>query len=522
MTRAEPRIELDDLLACLPCQAAVVDLGGNVVFVNDAWSDFAETHPGDIRACAPGADLLEACVRADERGLESSLRELLASGHGTVSELVGALGALPFRMTARLLPHHKGALLTCWPAVEVDPAPRSVGAAAFTELHDHLVGLVSGDGDPTNSALAIIGLEQDSLTDTTLPPEVCSAVADRVQRACRPGDLVTHSGPQELCVLMAGVLGEIHAIGIAERLLDVVLAPLLIDDRIYELAGHVGVVSGARLVPLRDPETTIAAARNAASQHELRRRPRRSNESATATELDRALAEDEFVLHYQPLYTLHDGQLLGFEALIRWQHPERGLVFPDGFIAIAEQTGRIAAIGAWALRRACADALRLPAHLEVAVNISANQLRSRFDELVHDCLDDTGLAPERLCLEITESLVMADPDLAAAVLGRLTRHGVRVAIDDFGTGYSSLARLRDLTLHRIKIDQSFVRELTTSALDQKIVAAVTQLGHTLGVEVVAEGVETEEQLRELRAIGCDHVQGYLLGRPGPLEELLGN
>jgi EAL domain-containing protein (putative c-di-GMP-specific phosphodiesterase class I) len=235
-----------------------------------------------------------------------------------------------------------------------------------------------------------------------------------------------------------------------------------------------------------------------------------------------ALRRGEFVLHYQPQVDMASGRIVGAEALIRWQHPEDGLIPPGRFIPLAEQSGHIVDIGEWVLNEACrlARAWRdegLPP-LVVAVNLSALQFkRSRVDELVAEALALAGLPPSCLELELTESILLQDVATTMLTLQSLKAAGVHLSIDDFGTGYSSLSYLKQLAVDKLKIDQSFVRDMLTDEDGASIVRAIIQLGHSLQLTVIAEGVETEAQLAFLGNSGCDEVQGYLLGRPLPAD-----
>jgi EAL domain-containing protein (putative c-di-GMP-specific phosphodiesterase class I) len=231
-------------------------------------------------------------------------------------------------------------------------------------------------------------------------------------------------------------------------------------------------------------------------------------------DLRRAAARGEFELHYQPLLDLRQGTVLGFEALLRWRHPERGLVPPDAFIPLAEETGLIAPIGDWVLKTACRDAAGWPGAYTVAVNLSPAQFRDgNLVESVGSAMQAAGLPPSRLELEITESVLLADNSATLEALHKLRRLGVRIAMDDFGTGYSSLSYLRSFPFDKIKIDRSFVRDLEGNAESAAIVRAILGLGRTLGLATTAEGVETESQLDYIRAQGCDQAQGYLVSRP---------
>jgi diguanylate cyclase (GGDEF)-like protein len=235
------------------------------------------------------------------------------------------------------------------------------------------------------------------------------------------------------------------------------------------------------------------------------------------SELQTAFQRGDFLLYYQPQHDLSDGRIIGYEALIRWKHPIRGMIPPAEFIPIAEQTGIIGQIGEWVLRQACADALHLPADCSVAVNISPVQFLTRdFLDVVADSLRASGLDPRRLELEITESAMMQNREQAGHLLRRLDEMGISVAVDDFGTGYSNLGYLIDFPFHKMKIDQSFVLRMEEDSKSAAVVSTVIGLARALGVRSIAEGVETENQALLLRAAGCNEVQGYLYGRPAPL------
>ena len=240
------------------------------------------------------------------------------------------------------------------------------------------------------------------------------------------------------------------------------------------------------------------------------------------TELRRAIEGEQLALHYMPLASAADGRLCGFEALVRWNHPERGLVPPLDFIPLAEDCGLIGPLGEWVLRRACADAAPWPDDIRVAVNLSPRQLHHEgLPALVSGVLHASGLQPERLELEITETGLFADTPRALDNLRALKGHGVRIAMDDFGTGFSSLASLQSFPFDKLKIDKSFVQAIHDDERSTAIVRAVLGLGHSLGMPVVAEGVETDAQLAFLRAEGCAEVQGFGIGRPAPLEAFEG-
>jgi EAL domain-containing protein (putative c-di-GMP-specific phosphodiesterase class I) len=240
----------------------------------------------------------------------------------------------------------------------------------------------------------------------------------------------------------------------------------------------------------------------------------------TESELRRALDRDELHNLYQPIVSPRTGEIVGFEALVRWQHPERGLVSPADFIPVAEQSGLIVPLGNRVLEQACAEAVRWNDNrgerepLRVAVNFSPRQLsHPRAVETILETLDRCGLPPDLLCVEITESALVEDAAATLATLNQLNEIGIRLALDDFGTGYSSLTYVRRFPIDTLKIDRSFVDGIVGSSEDEAIVTAVLSMGRALGVHVVAEGVETEEQADRLRTLGCKLAQGYLFSRP---------
>ena len=234
-------------------------------------------------------------------------------------------------------------------------------------------------------------------------------------------------------------------------------------------------------------------------------------------EMQLALERQDFELYYQPQLDLTTGKIAGYEALVRWQHPEKGAVHPIEFIPVAEETGMIAPLGDWVLRKACSDAKHLPDDCFVAVNLSPAQfLLSDMVEVVRSALAESGLPARRLELEITESLLMEDKEKTALILGEFAKMGVSVAVDDFGTGYSNLTYLADLPFQKLKIDRSFVSRIETNGNTGAIISTIVGLSRALGVQTIAEGVENEAQVTLLKAAGCNSAQGYLFGRPLPI------
>lgn len=241
---------------------------------------------------------------------------------------------------------------------------------------------------------------------------------------------------------------------------------------------------------------------------------------ALGNDLRAALAAGEFEIAYQPIVDGVTEQACSVEALLRWRHPTRGIIAPDAFISLAEDTGAIIPLGEWVLRKACKDAVRWPAHIKLAVNLSATQVRKgNLLEVTKAALAESGLSPDRLELEITESVLMQKNSDSLATLHRIKSLGVSIVLDDFGTGYASLSYLRMFPFNKIKIDRSFVAEMSSRADCAVIIRAITDLGKQLNITTTAEGVESEEQFVMLRAAGCDQMQGYLFGDPRPALEL---
>jgi len=304
----------------------------------------------------------------------------------------------------------------------------------------------------------------------------------------------------------------------------------------FEIDGHeigIGTSVGIALSPADggDPDTLLknadlalyaakADGRGTARFFENSMIERLQARRSLESDLRAAVANQELELYYQPLVSARTGAAAGVEALLRWRHPGRGMVPPSEFIPVAEATRLIIPLGAWSLRRACLDAIKLPQHLRISVNLSAIQLRSRdLVRTVREVLASTGMSPRRLELEVTESTLIRDADAARTALEELRSLGVRIAMDDFGTGYSSLSYIRNFPFDRIKIDKSFVDDLGRRRDSDAIIRAVTSIASSLGIETVAEGVETREQLVKLVAEACTELQGHLFSRAVPAEAL---
>ncbi len=358
--------------------------------------------------------------------------------------------------------------------------------------------------------------------------ELLCAVAARFVDVLGPGGFVARHGGDEFAVVMTRSAMPADASRLAERLVEVLHAPFVIQGNEVAIGTSIGIATAdgtavTTATLLRQADVALYQAKasgrgtwrffDSAMDAEIRRRRQ------LGTDLRSALADGELDLHYQPLVEARTLSIRGFEALLRWRHPVHGFVSPGEFIPIAEEMGLIRALGAWALNRACCDAVRWPEHVKVAVNLSPVQFVG--GDLVHEvgsALTTSGLRAERLELEITESVLLQDNEATLALLHRLRALGVRISMDDFGTGYSSLSYLRQFPFDKIKIDQSFVRNLGHEPGGIEIVRAVVGLGNALGMSVLAEGVETAGQLEILVWEGCNELQGYLFSRPCPVDE----
>ena len=395
---------------------------------------------------------------------------------------------------------------------------------------------------PRGVGLVLFDLDHFKIVNDSLGisagDELFAVVAQRVERVLRAGDTVARLGGDELAIVCNDARGERDAVFVAERVRSVLVEPVMLETGEVFVTASIGVAlsTGDDDTPerlLRDANIAMFAAKKLGRgrievfQESMRELAVERLELEGA--MRRGMVREEFRVHYQPVIRFDCSEVIGFEALVRWEHPERGLLAPHDFLAVAEETGLIVPIGAWVLREACAEAASWAAEssydvpLVVSVNVSARQLAD--DELVptvKSALASSGLDPSLLVLEITETTLMADRERAIEVLREITDLGVHIGIDDFGTGQSSLAYLRALPVHSLKIDSSFVDGLGHDPEGAAIVSAVVHLGHALGLSVTTEGVETTGQLEELRALGCDLGQGFYFAypQPGPIVQAL--
>jgi diguanylate cyclase (GGDEF)-like protein len=399
---------------------------------------------------------------------------------------------------------------------------------------DHLSGFLSSNSDDARGAVLLLDLDGFKEINDRLGHQtgdmVLLGIADQLTRSAPEAALVARVGGDEFAVLIPDVGSEASTMAIVEQLRTELTRPIVVDG--FPLS--VGVSIGLAFAPThgRTPEDLLSAADVAMYRAKRYRtgvetykalgaRPERGRLGLLG-ELSHAIAADQLKLHYQPLTRFRDGAPNAMEALLRWQHPTLGQVPPGDFITLAEHTDLIGPLTQFVLTQATADARAVDRFdLRLSINVSARNLQDRrFPSSVLKALDEAELDPSRLELEITESAIASEPERSLFAISAMREAGVRVAIDDFGTGYSSFSMLRDFTVDRLKIDASFVGGIAHNQRQQHIVGAIVALAKGLGIETVAEGVETEESWITLSNLGCDVAQGYLICRPVPLPELV--
>ncbi|MCG6656222.1 EAL domain-containing protein [Halomonas campisalis] len=460
----------------------------------------------------------------------------------------------PFWNNLFLAPVRNGVgVVTHFVGVQNDISERKAYEAklAFHASHDALTGLANRSlfedhlihdvqlAKRHGGRLAVLFVDLDDfkpINDSLgheIGDQVLIQVAQRLGGELSPGDTLARFGGDEFVALLPELNHEDDALALAERLLVCIARPYRVQEHELYLSASVGVAflreglaNPVELIQQADMAMYRAKqkGRNAWQCFTGEINDEVSSRMALRNDLQEAIEAGSFELHYQPLLNADDGSVAGFEALVRWKHPQRGYLSPGLFIPLAEDTGQIVPISEWVLRQACRDMCRLDAaglgRYRVSVNLSPLQFhRPHFLANLQLALEETGLAPDGLELELTEGILMNDTDAAIETLRALREMGVEVSIDDFGTGYSSLSYLKQLPIGKIKIDRSFIRDVTTNPHDSAIVQGIISMAHHLGLKVVAEGIEEARQSDYLAAHGCDVFQGFHFARPMPLERL---
>ena len=409
--------------------------------------------------------------------------------------------------------------------------------ASFTERVAELLHAEEDGGQ--KAAVLFIDLDHFKIINDSLGhaagDDLLVTVSQRLRNALRPGDLLARFGGDEFVLFCRNTVGDRAANAIARRLIGAIADPIVVGDDEVFVTASIGIAVAGRgdtaETLLRHADAAMYRAKHDGRARSTVFRPDHHGSAVaalkTGNDLHRALDRDELVLHYQPIIDLRTGRVVGFEALVRWNHPERGLLKPADFIPFAEESGLIVPMGTWALETACRQTAHWQAvrdrftsepPLSINVNLAARQVADRtLAKTVAGIIRRTGISASAVCLELTENTLMQDTTSTVDALQALRSQGVHLSIDDFGTGYSSLSYLKRFPVESLKIDRSFIDGLGSESEDTSIVEAIIRLAHALELSAVAEGLETPKQLETLRTLGCDYAQGFLLGHPLPAE-----
>ncbi len=540
---------------------AIFDAVPTLIWFKDRHNRYLRVNPAAAAAFGRPADQIEGRMAQDVLGPDQAQRdqqedlEVLASGQpkrGLALALPGdGVHALTLRVDKLPYRDSDGAPIGVIAlATDISESERVAETVRRVAYYDPLTGLANrllfsdrlgralatARRQGTQLAILVLDIDRFKMVNDGLGhaagDEVLRTIAHRLSACVREQDSVCRLAGDEFALIAVGIEHFRDVLRLAERLRRDIGQPITVDDR--ELFATVTI--GSSLFPadgsnvdtlVRNAESALHRAKEYHAGHAFYNPAITSRASAhldVERGLRRVLERGELVLHYQPIFRLDPPGITGVEALLRWQHPERGLLPPTAFIGLAEDTGMIAPIGAWVLRTACAQAVTWEragmGQLDVSVNLSARQLRGQdLVAQITEILADTGLAPHRLTLELTEGMVMDTRSRPGQVLRALKAKGVHLAIDDFGTGYSSLSYLQQFTVDALKIDRSFLAQVRNQGDRCPVAGAVIALAHGLNLSVVAEGVENAAQVDRLRRDGCDYLQGYLLCRPLPADAL---
>jgi diguanylate cyclase (GGDEF)-like protein/PAS domain S-box-containing protein len=526
------------------------DQSARIVFLN---GQYLKMYGLSADVVKPGLSFHELIQHRIDSGLlerdadqyQSEVLRKLAKGQ-TINRVVETTDGRQISITNRAMKNGG------WVTTHEDVTKKRLAEARIAHMahHDELTGLPNrsafnkhmtaalAHAIATDETFAVLCFDLDRFKEVndlfghTVGDGLLREVTRRLHAACE-GAFLARLGGDEFVVISGGGPQPETAEATARRL----IAALTSDIEVGEHLLRAGLSVGIAVYPNDGKDAATLFANADAALYRAKREARGSirrfdppmgerlrERRALQHDLQSAVAKDEITLLYQP-QALIGGEIIGFEALARWHHPRHGSVPPNNFISLAEESGLIFSLGEWILREGCREAASWPRPLQIAINLSPVQFRQGdLAALVHAVLLETGLAPGRLELEITEGVLINDPSRTVSILRRLKSLGVRIAMDDFGTGYSSLSYLQSFPFDKIKIDKTFIKNVTRNPQSQAIVGAVLALGHGLDLPVIAEGVETDDQLAFLCRAACDQVQGYLIGRPKPVSgyaEILG-
>jgi len=494
---------------------------------------------GDYRGC----DLLRAAqaqgcripivVMTDE--METDVDRQVISAGASDYLVKGRIDSQLLERTIRYAIERKGAEMELARLAHYDPLTNIPNRILFRECLEHAVQLA--DRDQLNFALMYLDLDGFKEVNDTfghdVGDELICAFANRLRACMRSSDAVARIGGDEFTLLLEHTDNSADIAHIAEKILEVVTRPYRIDRHRVEIGCSIGIAvypdgtGDAQSLEKYADMAMYEAKQEVGNSYRffteaMNRKARR--QLLLETELRRALHRGEFVLYYQPRVDLISGVIVGLEALVRWNHPERGLVPPAEFLSTAESTGLIAPLGYWALHRACLDLQRIHQQglppVTMAVNLSLRQLHDeKLVERVTEVIEEAGIRGEELELEITESVIVENLDLVTLCMRALTHLGVRFSVDDFGSACSSFMHLQQLPIATLQIDRRFIAGATESKSGTALVNAMINLAHNLDKQIIAEGVESRGQLQLLQHLGCDQVQGYFFGRPASFSEI---